>query len=346
MTELKFGIFDHLDRARLNIAELYKQRLELISHVERRGFYCYHLAEHHSTPLGMAPSPNLFLTAIAQRTSTLRFGPLVYLLPMYHPIRLSEEIAMLDQLSGGRLQVGVGRGRSPIELALYASDIAKGQSIFSEALEILKQGFSRDEIDFTGEHFTFRKVPVELAPLQKPHPPLWYGVGSASGAEHLGRSGFNAVTLAKPNTAKDICRNFFEGARQSGETQSLFGLCRFVVVGETDAQARALAARAYPMWHQSFFELFRRFDQRPVQTWSSDFEVMSADGLAVAGSPDTVAAYLGAQLEDTGANYVTAQMIFGDMTVAEASDSIDLFATGVMPQLSRRWSEMRLHEHA
>jgi hypothetical protein len=265
---------------------------------------------------------------------------------MYHPIRLSEEIAMLDQLSGGRLQVGVGRGRSPIELALYASDADKGQSIFSEALEILKQGFSRDEIDFAGEHFTFRKVPVELAPLQKPHPPLWYGVGSESGAEQLGHSGFNAVTLAKPKLARGICRKFFEGARQARQTESLFGLCRFVVVGETDAQARALAARAYPMWHQSFFELFRRFDQRPMQAWSSDFDVMTADGLAVAGSPDTVAAYLGAQIENTGANYITAQMIFGDMTVAEASNSIDLFATGVMPQLSRRWSEMRLLEHA
>lgn len=346
MNELKFGIFDHLDRGRQDIAELYKQRLELISHVERSGFYCYHLAEHHSTPLGMAPSPNLFLTAIAQRTSTLRFGPLVYLLPMYHPIRLSEEIAMLDQLSGGRLQVGVGRGRSPIELALYGSDVAKGQSIFAEALEILKQGFSRSEIDFSGQHYTFRNVPVELEPPQKPHPPLWYGVGSVQGAESLGRAGFNAVTLAKPAVARDICHSFLDGARQAGHEDSLFGLCRFVVVAETDAQAKALAARAFPIWHESFFELFRRFDQRPVQTWSSDFDVMTAEGLAIAGAPDTVAACLGAQLRDTGANYLTTQMIFGDMSVAEAQNSINLYAKAVMPQLARQWLEQKTPEHA
>src|SRR5437879_3794569 len=99
MSDLTFGIFDHLDRGRRSIAQLYDERLQIVAAYERGGFHAYHLAEHHSTPLGMAPSPNLFLVAVAQRTKTLRFGPLVYLLPLYHPLRLAEEIAMLDQLS-------------------------------------------------------------------------------------------------------------------------------------------------------------------------------------------------------------------------------------------------------
>ena len=109
---MEFGIFDHLDRSGLPLKEYYEARLKLIETYDRSGFYAYHVAEHHSTPLGMAPSPSVFLSAIAQRTRRLRFGPLVYALPLHHPLRLVEEICMLDHLSGGRLEIGFGRGSS------------------------------------------------------------------------------------------------------------------------------------------------------------------------------------------------------------------------------------------
>src|SRR6201989_3672864 len=99
---MKFGVFDHMDDAGGPLAKLYADRLELIEAYDRSGIYGYHLAEHHSTPLGCAASPGLLLAALTQRTTSLRFGPLVYLLPFYHPLRLIEEICMLDQMSGGR----------------------------------------------------------------------------------------------------------------------------------------------------------------------------------------------------------------------------------------------------
>ena len=102
---MQFGIFDHLDRNKSPLKDYYEARLQLIEMYDREGFYAYHVAEHHSTPLGMAPSPSVFLSAVAQRTKRLRFGPLVYALPLYHPIRLIEEICMLDQMSGGRLDI-------------------------------------------------------------------------------------------------------------------------------------------------------------------------------------------------------------------------------------------------
>src|SRR5689334_21576566 len=113
---MKFGVFDHLDRNDLALADYYEARLKIIEAYDRHGFYAYHVAEHHSTPIGVAPSPSVFLSAIAQRTRDLRFGPMVYALPLYHPIRMIEEICMLDQMSGGRLEIGFGRGSSPIEL--------------------------------------------------------------------------------------------------------------------------------------------------------------------------------------------------------------------------------------
>ena len=106
---MKFGIFDHLDAA--GPLAQFDERLRLTS-LRAAGIHALHVAEHHATPLGMAPSPSVFLAAVAQRTKTLRFGPLVYT-ALYHPLRLTDEICMLDQMSGGRLELGVGRGVSP-----------------------------------------------------------------------------------------------------------------------------------------------------------------------------------------------------------------------------------------
>src|SRR5579871_2632610 len=103
---LEFGIFDHMERRRdVPLDRQYEERLDLLSAADRGGFYAYHLAEHHQSPLCMAPSQSVFLAAAAERTQRLRLGALVYLLPFYHPVRLIEEICMLDNISGGRLQV-------------------------------------------------------------------------------------------------------------------------------------------------------------------------------------------------------------------------------------------------
>src|SRR3979490_1959665 len=129
---MELGVFDHLDRYDIPLNEYYEARLKLIELYDAAGFYAYHLAEHHATPLGMAPSPSVFLAAVAQRTRRLRFGPMVYALPLYHPLRLIEEICMLDQMSGGRLDIGFGRGASPIELELFGTNPAEARDIYDE----------------------------------------------------------------------------------------------------------------------------------------------------------------------------------------------------------------------
>ena len=137
---MKFGIFDHIDDAGVPLGQLYADRLTIAEAYDRAGFYGYHVAEHHTTPLGAAASPALIFSALAQRTKNLRFGPMVYLLPFYHPLRLIEEVCMLDQLSGGRFQLGVGRGVSMYETAAYGLDFAKTQAMYHEAFQVLMQG--------------------------------------------------------------------------------------------------------------------------------------------------------------------------------------------------------------
>jgi len=330
---VKFGIFDHLDRNELPLADFYEQRLEFVERYDRAGFYSYHLAEHHGTPLGMASSPSVFLAAVAKRTTRLRFGPLVYLLPLYHPIRLAEEIAMLDQLGRGRLDVGVGRGRSPIELESFGIDPATSEELFNEALEIIRRALTDGRVTYDGKHFHIKGANIEMRPLQTPHPPFWYGIGSLGGVERFVSAGFNVVTIAKPQLAGEIIHKYLDEAARSGQ-DLLAGVCRFIVVADTTAEALKIARRAYPYWHKSFYHLFAINNIRPVQAWPSDFDAMAEDELAFAGSPDDLAKTLGSHLDRTGANYCVGQFVFGDMTAYESRRSIDLFSQKVMPALA------------
>src|SRR5579885_2175054 len=141
-----FGVFDHIERRGDTLDGLFEGRLKLLEQYDAAGFYGYHVAEHHATPLGMAPSPGLFLAAAAQRTRRIRLGPLVYIVPLYSPLRLIEEICMLDHLSGGRLELGLARGVSPFEVRHYGVDPEETRQMFREALAALIQGFTHERL--------------------------------------------------------------------------------------------------------------------------------------------------------------------------------------------------------
>jgi alkanesulfonate monooxygenase SsuD/methylene tetrahydromethanopterin reductase-like flavin-dependent oxidoreductase (luciferase family) len=140
--------------------------------IEQAGFQAYHLAEHHSTPLGMASSPSVFLAAAIQRTHRIRLGPLVYVLPLYHPLRLYEEICMLDHLSGGRLTVGVGRGGALIEHQRFGIDPAVAPAMYQEAFAVLMRAFESDVLNFEGRFFNYKDYVIQVKPVQQPHPPI------------------------------------------------------------------------------------------------------------------------------------------------------------------------------
>src|SRR5579871_4433431 len=161
---MQFGIFDQNDHCPYPLAEQYQHRLRLIEFYDKAGFRTYHMSEHHATPLNLTPSPSVFLAAIAQRTTRLRFGALVYVLPAHHPLRLAEEICMLDHLSGGRVEVGIGRGASPHELDYFGVDSREAPAIYVEAYQVMMQALTQDEVDFSGKHFRFAHVPIELKP--------------------------------------------------------------------------------------------------------------------------------------------------------------------------------------
>jgi alkanesulfonate monooxygenase SsuD/methylene tetrahydromethanopterin reductase-like flavin-dependent oxidoreductase (luciferase family) len=328
---MEFGVFDHLDRYDIPLDAYYEARLKLVELYDAAGFYAYHLAEHHGTPLGMAPSPSVFLAAVAQRTKRLRFGPMVYALPLYHPLRLIEEICMLDQMSGGRLELGFGRGASPIELGFFGQEAKNAQAIYTEGLELVIKGMTEKTLSFAGEHFRFDKVPMAIAPFQKPHPPLWYGVHSPDAAERAARKGLHTVSLDGPAETKisaDRYRAVWRETRGDAPLPKL-GLGRFIVVADTDEAALALA----PKWHDSFTFLPRLHGIPQQHPRPADFDTLMKGGQGFAGAPASVTKWLRAQLDETGTNYVVGQFSFGDLTLEECRRSIGLFVTEVMPEL-------------
>src|SRR5438445_10897537 len=245
---MQFGIFDHLDDSGVPLGRHFEDRLKLIEAYDKAGFYGYHLAEHHNTPLGYAPSPSVFLSAGAQRTKRLKFGPMVYLLPLYHPLRLIDEVCMLDQMSGGRFLYGVGRGISPIEVGFYGVDFDTGMQQFREAYDAIRIGLTEDELTYHGKFYDFDHVPIVMKPVQKPFPELWYGTSRPDSIPWAAEQGAHIVTLRDTAAARAIIELYKSEWRKLSRSDAdlpKLGINRHIVVAETEAKAREIAARGY-----------------------------------------------------------------------------------------------------
>lgn len=331
---MKFGVFDHMDEAGVPLGRQFEERLRLIEAYDRLGFYAYHLAEHHGTPLGLAPSPGIFLAAAAARTKRLRLGPLVYSLPLYHPIRLIEEICMLDQLSGGRFELGVGRGVSPIEVGFYGIDPGAGPRQFPEALRLVLEGLTTDELSFSGEFYQFEKVPMVLRPAQKPYPPLWYGVVNPEGTHWAAKEGAHMVTLLPTDGARAVIDRFRTEWAGFGRSEADFPLCgvmRLVVLAESDALAQRTAERAYTSWLEHMRLLW---DQKGLEFplgLPPEFGPLAEAGAAFAGTAAGFRNFVTQSVEAINANYLACDVAFGDMTFDEAMRTAELIGERVMP---------------
>lgn len=330
------GVFDLIERGETPLSDLYERRLELAQRYEAGGFYSYHLAEHHSTPHGVAPAPSVFLSALAQRTRRLRFGPMVYLLPYYHPLRLIEEICMLDQLSRGRLDIGFGRGISPLERKIYGIPPENAERLNIETYRILRLGLVNDMLDYDGEFYRFDKIPLLVRPYQHPHPPLWYGTSSLASVDGTAKEGVNLVTSQSLVEARKQGERYWEVRREAGLNGATphVGLLRKIVVAETDEEAHAIAVRAYPRWLADFNYHHTRAGQvRASADRPPTWDEFTLGGKGVAGAPDTVAAALEQQLRGGPFTYVVAEFFWGAMSYEEVERSVELFSRHVMPVL-------------
>ncbi|GAB4079611.1 LLM class flavin-dependent oxidoreductase [Modestobacter muralis] len=342
--DVTFGVFDWIDATPGRTpGAVYADRLRLLAEADRGGFDVYHLAEHHGTPLGLAPSPALFMAAAAQVTERIRLAPTTFIVPLYDPLRLVQEIGMLDQLSGGRLEIGVGKGSSPHEAAMYGLTPAQAAARFEElmpaVLEALETGvFRRPGPD--GEPIELH-VPV----LQRPHPPLWYPTSNAASIPRLGQEGYNVVFgfgfVSPPlEVVREQSRVFFDRFREAsgrGEVRyglpgvtPRFGLMRHVLVAPTDEEAMALLRPAFADHHASFTHLWRLHgDER--HTRPVDVDQLLAEGKLYVGSPETVARQVAEAVAVGEVNYVAGSFAWGSLDLDTSLRSVQLFRDEVIP---------------
>jgi alkanesulfonate monooxygenase SsuD/methylene tetrahydromethanopterin reductase-like flavin-dependent oxidoreductase (luciferase family) len=337
---MQFGVFDQNDLGIHPLGEQYEKRLKLIEFYDQAGFRAYHMSEHHSTPLSMTPSPSVFLAAAAQRTKRLRLGALVYVLPAHHPLRLAEEICMLDHLSNGRLDVGVGRGASPHELEHFGADPDQAPAMYVEAYEVIKQALTRQEVNFKGKYFSFANVPIEMKPAQPPHPPFFYAVPMPEGAVWPAQNGINIVgggPVAKVREISDRYRAEWTAAGNTLETIPLVGINRFVVAADTDKEAMEIGRRAWPVFYRNFMTLWKKHGTTPrYARVPDDFDSAVDNRAAIVGSPGTIRDAVRGMADEADVSYFIAQFSFGNLTHDEVMHSAGIFAREVIPASRER----------
>ena len=334
---LRFGLFDWIEASRRSPGEVYRHKLELAAAADAAGFHAYLVAEHQGTPLSIDGSPSVMLSAIFQHTRRLRAGGLTFCLPWYDPYRLYNEICMLDQMSGGRLELGVGRGVSPIESRIFGlQSIDESREKYRDALDWFFQFSKNNLVRYRGE-----EVELYNKPLQKPWPPLWFPSSNRESIEFTARHGYHTALLAKLAD----CKPFFDRYRELWEKHRndpgrhnahveapYLARSLHMVIAENQAQAEKLGLEAHNKWSSHIHHLTRKLG-RPDSHKTEPYAPDTAQPL-VAGSPRTVLEKAQEVLRVTSANYLLCIFSFGDLAPQHAMRSLELFAVEIMPKLS------------
>src|SRR5436190_9163625 len=219
------------------MADVYERHIRLAQRAEELGWHSYFIIEHQNSPAGRASAPTVYLTAVARATSKLRIGAMIWQLPLHHPLRLAEEVAMLDQLSQGRVEFGTGVGVHEHEFIRWGADYYQRHAMGEEVLDIVKMARTQDEVTFDGKYFHFDEALPEPKPFQKPHPPIWAAAHSESTLEYAARKNYN---VAQNLDTDEVVARKFDFFREKwrefghpGPSPRIF-LMRNVHVAETD----------------------------------------------------------------------------------------------------------------
>ena len=342
-----FGIFDHIeDIPGTPTHQLFKDRLDLVKLADEAGFAGFHLAEHHGSDLCMAPNQEVFIAAASQVTTKIRLGPMVKLLPLHHPVRIIEDMCVVDQLTGGRLDFGVGRGVAPIEHYWFGSTWPESKQRFEDTLGIICDAFATGEISSANsKYYDFPTVPLATKPFQDTIP-FWYP-GSPVTA---GRHGMNLMFPGPiDQRAYDLYVETWH--EHKGDTMRLegpngqprVGCTMLLAIAPTEKEALDIARRGMTGLLRRAHNVHKH-DRLvlpedeceaalgPLNNIMSHIEDAINAG---AGTPDQIAERFAGILEPGLTDYIVLQLPTGDMTLDEARRTVDLFVTEVKPQLER-----------
>jgi alkanesulfonate monooxygenase SsuD/methylene tetrahydromethanopterin reductase-like flavin-dependent oxidoreductase (luciferase family) len=330
--------------------QVYREHFEEWLAAERLGFDAVFLSEHHFTAYNLLPSPNLMVAALASHTKRIRVGAMINVVPFHQPLRLAEESAMLDVLSDGRLEVGVGRGIDFQEVKKLGMDFDELRPRFQEGLDLMRKAWTNVEFEHHGDFYSVARAAIYPRPLQQPHPPIWAAAESPATIEWVASQGFGMSTIFLPSEmVAEKLAHYLDAAQRFEQPLGAanFMLFRNVYVAPTDDEAIADCDPA--LSHMMFLfqdaalppdpallpdsyafhrEIFGRFMEAP-----DTFEDILGAGIVLCGSPKTVREQLLAQVEPLGLQQLCLLFAFGNLPHEKVMRSLELFAEQVLPAL-------------
>ena len=310
-------------------AEFYAEVLEQAEAADEWGFDSFWVAEHHFHEYGAIPRPPVFLAAAAQRTRRIRLGAAVVVLPFDHPLRVAEDYAMVDVLSGGRLNLGVGSGYLPHEYAGFGVDAGDKRERFDEALEILLRAWTGERFSWDGRYHRVKDVQLNVRPVQQPRPPIWVATLRTDGGARVGARGLPAMfipyasaeTLHQMSNGLQAYRAAFAAAGgRPADATAPFGFHTYC--SESTAAARAEA--------RPFMDRYVRTRLYAVQR---PFETLVEQDVVAIGDPDEILR-VARRYEAAGFTHFLALANFGGLPHKRVVASMDLLARHVLPRLT------------
>ena len=328
---MKLGIFSVMDfypEQQGSAAGFYREMIELAVKAEKLGYDSVWVAEPHFANYGLCPAPPVLLAAIAQRTDQIRIGPAVCVLPFHDPVKVAEEYAVLDVVSSGRLDFGVGRGYLVHEYAGHRVDREESQARFDEALEVIELAWRGEPFEYAGRFHRYPRIALNTLPLQKPAPPIAIAALSPATYARIGAHGYSLMgvpyILEDLTVLKELLAGYAahaqEGRRAGNGPQVTVAFHVHVAPTRAEAEARA---RSY---------LTRYCETRAVGN-TKTFDQLMQQRLIAVGDPDHVTDIL-QQLASFGVERMLCLMNFGGMPFPFVLDSLTLTAREVMPRLA------------
>ena len=354
MAGLRFGTYYFLQAPPgRSDADILRDEVDQMVLSEELGFDSIWLTEHHYADYGLSSAPSVLLATVAARTHRIRLGIAVYVIPFHNPLRLAEETATLDILSGGRLTVGLGRGNRPMEFFGHGVPQEQSRSRMEEGVDVLLQAWTQDRVSYNGKHWCIENVPVYPKPIQKPHPPLAFAVTSSETIAWTARHGFGMLSSGLGTPLAQTINNrdaYMQGLRDGGLTQgqidellSRWVVTKHVYVAPTDAEAQD-EARGPEMWYRDAFirslaaddltglhpSVYEGANAMIARLRSQTWEDLLESALVI-GSPETVARKID-ELQQAGVGEMVCWMNFGGIPPEKVRRSMRLFADEVIPR--------------
>lgn len=344
---MKFGIWDNTGpRAGVSVRDVYRQHLDELALAEAGGFDHYWFYEHHLSPTALMPAPNLMIATAAQHTRHIRLGTMVNVLPYHHPLQLAEEVAMLDQLTEGRLDVGIGRGGKGSEYQSFGLDPANSRAMFRESVTLMERIWADEIFSHRGPFYSVTKEAALSPPLvQRPHPPLFI---TANSEESLTLAAERDLMFVQLDSLLEDCRRdiafYRDIAREKGHAPGpRLCLTRECFLAPTDAEARR-EAKPYLLQYWNLWGRFTQFLKagqvpasfdswyaRAPRLFAMSFDELVDGGMVLAGAPATVARQIVRHAETIDLAMLVCMFQFGSMPHDLVVRSLRLFTDEVMP---------------